>query len=111
MKDRYALILLMFAIVVLLVIACQGLKPSPIGDITKNIREYNNRKVVIHGEVTERFSLIFIKYFKVKDATGEIAVVTDRPLPEIGEMIKVKGVVKEAFSIGDKSAKVIVEEP
>jgi len=54
--------------------------------------------------------LFVIKYFTVKDSTGEIVVVTDRILPKKGEKIKVRGRVAEAFSVGDKSLTVFKEE-
>jgi hypothetical protein len=50
-----------------------------------------------------------MKYFMVKDKTGEIVVVTKRPLPREGTAIKVTGTVREAFSIADKQVIVIVE--
>ncbi len=50
-----------------------------------------------------------VKYFVVRDNSGEISVVTEKPLPVKGEKIKVKGTVREAFSIGTKTALVLVE--
>jgi hypothetical protein len=61
----------------------------------------------VSGEVTQTLSFVFIKYFKVRDGTGEITIVTEKPLPKIGTKIKVKGTVEEAFSIGDKQLLVI----
>ncbi len=55
--------------------------------------------------------MIFIKYFMVRDDSGEIAVVTQRTLPARGEKITVKGSVKEAFSIGPETALVLIEKP
>jgi hypothetical protein len=37
-------------------------------------------------------------------------IVTDRPLPKIGAKMRVKGTVKEAFSLGSRSLVVIVEK-
>jgi len=45
----------------------------------------------------------------VKDKTGQIVVVTKKPLPKEGAKITVKGTVREAFSLGDKQLIVIVE--
>ena len=53
--------------------------------------------------------LIVVKYFVIKDGTGEIVVVTEKPLPKEGTKITVKGTVQEAFSIGDKQLLVVVE--
>jgi hypothetical protein len=65
--------------------------------------------VTISGEVTEVFSLIIVRYFTVSDGTGEINIVTDRPLPAKGEKIKVKGLIKEASSLGTQTTLVLVE--
>ncbi len=88
---------------------CTGMFATPIGKILENPRDYDGKPVTISGKVTEVFSLVVIKYFIVQDKTGEIAVITKRPLPAEGTKITVKGTVQEAFSIGDKQLIVIVE--
>jgi cob(I)alamin adenosyltransferase len=50
-----------------------------------------------------------VKYFSIRDDSGEIAVVTNKPLPKKGETIKVKGKVQEAFSLGTETLLVIIE--
>jgi DNA/RNA endonuclease YhcR with UshA esterase domain len=84
---------------------------TKIADIRNNPRHYADKEVTVSGEVTGTFSLVVIKYFALRDGTGEITVVTQRPLPKEGERLKVKGVVREAFSMGSGSLLVIVEEP
>jgi aspartyl/asparaginyl-tRNA synthetase len=84
---------------------------TKIADIRNNPRHYTDKEVTVSGEVTESFSLVVIKYFTLRDGTGEITIVTQTPLPKEGERLKVKGVVREAFSIGSESLLVIVEEP
>jgi aspartyl/asparaginyl-tRNA synthetase len=95
----------------ILIISCAscGIGTTKIGDIAGHPRDYAGKEVSVSGEVTETFSLFVVKYFVLRDSSGEITVVTDRPLPAKGEKIKVKGVVKEAFSIGDKTSLVLVE--
>jgi hypothetical protein len=56
------------------------------------------------------FFRFVVKYFTIKDTTGELAVVTSRPLPKKGTHIKVRGRVEEAFSIGDKQLLVLIED-
>ena len=84
---------------------------TKIADIRNNPRHYADKEVTVSGEVTGTFSLVVIKYFTLRDGTGEITVVTQRPLPKEGERLKVRGVVREAFSMGSGSLLVIVEEP
>jgi hypothetical protein len=94
----------------LLLFSCDSLFTTPIHKILSDPRDYVGKTVTVSGEVTQVFGLVFIKYFKIKDATGEITVVTEKPLPKVGSKIKVKGSVKEAFSIGDQQVVVIVEK-
>ncbi len=100
-----------FLFVCLFLLTCVscGIGTTKIGDITKHPRDYADREVTISGEVVETFSLFVVRYFIVRDDSGEITVVTQRPLPAEKEKIKVKGTVKEAFSIGPKTALVLVE--
>jgi len=94
---------------VMLIAGCGSLMATPIKKILDNPRDYSDKTVTVIGEVTETFSLLVIKYFVVKDRTGEIPVVTARPLPRKGSRITVKGTVQEAFSLGDRQLIVIVE--
>ena len=50
------------------------------------------------------------KFYKVKDKTGEIIVVTKRTLPEVTSQAAVTGKIDEAFSVGDENLTVFVEE-
>jgi len=93
----------------LLLTACAPV--TPIKEITDHPRDYADKSVTVQGEVKGIFSLIFVKYFTLDDGTGSITVVTERPLPAKGEKLKVKGTVKEAFSLGDQSMTLIMEEP
>lgn len=94
----------------LLLCSCDSFFSTPINKILADPRAYAEKTVTVSGEVTRVFSLVFIKYFKLRDATGEITVVTEKPLPKVGAKIKVKGSVKEAFSLGDQQVVVIVEK-
>ncbi len=83
---------------------------TPIGEIIENPRDYDEQTVTISGTVKDRVSLLFVKYFIVKDETDEIIVITTRAMPTIGSKIRVKGTVEEAYSIGDEQMIVLVEE-
>lgn len=97
-------------LVLLLSAGCSSLMATPIKKIIDNPRDYSAKPVTISGEVTEIFSLFVIKYFVVKDSSGEIIVVTQKPLPAKGSKITVKGNVQEAFSLGDQQLIVIMEK-
>ncbi len=96
-------------VVIVALLGCDRFFTTPIGKILENPRDYAGKTVTVSGEVTEVFSFLVIRYFIIKDKTGEIPVVTEKPLPRVGNKIKVKGTVQEAFSIGDKQLIVIVE--
>ncbi len=83
---------------------------TSIGKIISNPRPYEDKVVKVYGEVTKRNSFVFVKYFLLKDKTGEIAIVTKKAMPSKGTKLKVKGRVKESFSIGDYQLLVIVQE-
>jgi hypothetical protein len=83
---------------------------TPIGSIIKNPREYEGKVLTISGKVSDRMSLLVVKYYRLNDKTGEIIVISNRPLPPIGEKVRVKGQVKEAFSLMDKQVLVFIEE-
>jgi hypothetical protein len=68
----------------LLFIGCNTLLAAPINKILENPREYSDKPVKISGEVTDVVGLVVVKCFVVKDKTGEIIVVTKRPLPKEG---------------------------
>lgn len=89
--------------------ACAGLLPTRIGDIHASPRQYDGKQVTVKGTVTEIADLVFVRYFVVRDATGEIPVVTDRILPAKGETVTISGRVQEAFALGDQRLLVILE--
>jgi hypothetical protein len=50
--------------------------------------------------VTEKSSLLVVKSFVLKDKTGEIRVITDRVLPNVGDKVVVHGRLEERFLLG-----------
>lgn len=89
----------------------EGLFSTPIGKVKTSPRDFDGKLVTVKGTVTESVNILFVKYFVLRDSTGEIPVITERTLPRQGEMISVKGNVQEAFAIGDQRLIVIVESP
>ncbi len=101
--------LLLAHLAVLVAAACGNLFATKIGRITANPGTFDGRSVTVAGEVTGRVNLALVKFFRLRDESGEITVVTERPLPREGEKVRVKGTVKQAFVLGDMRAVVIVE--
>jgi len=106
LQRRFAAVCL----VIFLSVGCSSLMATPIKKILDNPRDYSGKTVTVSGEVTELFSLFVIKYFVVKDRSGEIIVMTQKPLPAKGSQITVEGTVQEAFSLGDQQLLVIMEK-
>jgi hypothetical protein len=100
---------LMTGLLILTLTACSALFPTQIDKILANPRDYADKKVTISGTVTDTFSFLVVKYFTVTDDTGEMTVVSQKPLPEEGSTVKVTGTVKEAFSLGDQRMIVLIE--
>lgn len=90
--------------------ACSTFITTPIQEIKANPREYTDKRVKISGTVTDTFSLLLLKGFKLDDETGEMYVVTKKSMPAKGEKIKVKGTVRSAFSLGDKQLLILLED-
>jgi aspartyl/asparaginyl-tRNA synthetase len=88
---------------------CDRISTTQIKQIQENPRQFSEKEVAINGQVVDTFSFIVVKYFSIRDDSGEIAVVTNKPLPKKGETIKVKGKVQEAFSLGTETLLVIIE--
>ena len=103
-------ILLAFCLIALPVVASDLFFSTPIDRILQNPRDYTDKAVTISGTVVDIYSLVVVKYFILRDATGEITVATERPMPKKGSQIKVKGFVQEAFSIGDQQLIVLMEK-
>jgi hypothetical protein len=84
---------------------------TSIADIQAHPRDYADKEVTVEGEVKEVFGFFMVKYFTLEDGSGEIGVVTERPLPQKGERIRVTGQVRETFALGDRTALVLLENP
>lgn len=85
-------------------------RTTKITDILASPSKYADGLVRVKGKVTESFIVFGQGYFMLADETGAIAVVPSKTFPKTGEEVTIKGQVKNAFVIGDKSLMVIVEE-
>ncbi len=89
---------------------CASLMATKIGDIKAHPRDYDGKTVTVAGEVTGSLNVLVVKAYTLKDATGEIVVVTDRSVPATGEKVRAHGRVNQAFAIGGESMIVLVEK-
>jgi hypothetical protein len=91
--------------------ACAFMTGASVKEILGNPAQYEGKSVTVTGEVVEAANLIVVKYYKLDDGTGQIVVVTKGAVPRRGAKVTATGAVHQAFSIGDESLTVIVEEP
>jgi hypothetical protein len=85
-------------------------KTEKISDILSSPSRYTDKFVSVKGKVTESFIALEVGYFVISDGTDSIVIIPSKTFPKVGEEVKIKGKVKNAFVIGDKSLTVIVEE-
>jgi hypothetical protein len=86
------------------------IQPTAIEKIISNPSAFTGKEVSIEGEVTDRTAFFgVLKFYKVKDKSGEIIVVTRRSLPEIRSAVGVKGRIDDAFPLGDQKLVLFVE--
>ena len=84
---------------------------TQIDTILSNPKAYEGKEITIEGEVTDRTAFfIVVKFFKVKDKTGEITVVRKKSLPELRSIVRIKGKIDQVFPVGDQKLLVFVEE-
>lgn len=102
---RFRLILFVF-----LLPACQGIFSTPIQEILDHPRRYDGKTVTIEGEVQSSANVLLLRFYKVKDKTGEITVTTNHAVPRRGAKVRVSGVVRQAFVLGDENLTVLSEE-
>jgi hypothetical protein len=89
-------------------ISCVG--SVSIREVLVNPGKYDGHAVTISGEVVTSTNLLLLRYYKIKDGTGEIIVITKRAVPVRGAQVRVRGVVHQAFAIAGESFTVLTEE-
>ena len=100
----------LWLIAVLGSLACGTLLATRIGDIRADPRHFDGRVVTVKGEVRRPANLLLLRTYVVADGTGEITVVTERAVPRGGERVRVQGLVKQAFAVGNAEMLVLVEK-
>lgn len=89
--------------------SCSEFRRVTINDVLSHPRDYDSKMVTISGEVKESMNVMVLKYYVVRDETGQIVVVTERAVPKPGDRVRVTGVVNQAFSIAGRDVVVIKE--
>jgi len=88
--------------------ACQ--QRVTIGEIQDDPPRFEGKTVTVEGDVVSRLSIVLIKTYVLRDETGEITVITNTALPNVGSRREVVGRVETGFSLGSMQALVLVDE-
>jgi hypothetical protein len=84
---------------------------TSIQNIVNNPGVYAGKELAIEGEITDRTAFFgVLKFYKLKDNSGEIIVITRKSLPEVKSSALVKGKMDDAFALGDQKLVVFMEE-
>lgn len=113
-RKTAAAALICAALMMLIGAACDRIREqvSPrISDILSDPRKFDGKEVQFTGRVTEVASIYRAGYFRVDDGSGAIVVVTTRIPPREGQTIVARGVVEQAYTIGQKQMIVVIETP
>jgi hypothetical protein len=81
-----------------------------ISDILSSPSKYSGKSVNVKGKVIESFIALEVGYFVISDGTDSIVIIPSKTFPKFGEEVQIKGKVKNAFVIGDKSLTGVVEQ-
>ncbi len=85
--------------------------PTSIQKIVNNPGDYTGKELAIEGEITDRTSFFgVLKFYKIKDKSGDVIVITKKLLPEVRSSAIVKGRIDDAFALGDQKLVVFMEE-
>lgn len=85
--------------------------PTSIQKIVNNPGDYAGKDLAIEGEVTDRTAFFgTLKFYKIKDKSGDVIVITRKSLPEVKSSALVKGRIDGAFALGDQKLVVFREE-
>ena len=108
---------IIIAILIVIAIGAGGwyyfsqVRPTNIEKIFSNPTAYAGKEIAIEGEVTDRTAFFGdLKFYKLKDKSGEITVITKKSLPEVRSSVSVKGRIDDAFPLGDQKLVVFMEE-
>ncbi len=72
--------------------------------VIKNPDRFNNRLVTLRGQVISALSVGGVGFYLLQDDKGTaITIATQKETPEVGAILRVKGVVRKALQIGAAS--------
>ena len=108
---------IIIGIVILIVIGAGAwyymsqVRTTSIQKIINNPGAYAGKELTIEGEIIDRTAFFgTLKFYKIKDNSGEIIVITRKSLPEVKSSALVKGKMDDTFALGDQKLMVFMED-
>jgi hypothetical protein len=85
-------------------LAAAGCATKSINSVLADPARYRDRQVQISGEVVDSYSVLGRGFYRVRDGSGQLWVMSDRGVPRDGAQVKVKGTIREPFNLGGLGA-------
>lgn len=85
-------------------------RSTAIKEILDRPADYDGQRVRVEGDVVDSTNILVLKFYRLQDATGRIAIVTSHAVPRPGAHVRVKGRVHQAFALGSDQLTVVVED-
>jgi DNA/RNA endonuclease YhcR with UshA esterase domain len=109
-RIRVASTLVLATAALLSLASCSGHVTS-IKDLMTDPSSYDGKPVQVEGTVTSNVGALGFGAYQVDDGTGTITVVTTTGgAPKEGAKVAIEGKFRSGFTLGDKSAAVIMED-
>ena len=100
---------MLVALATLALLSCKG--TTPIKTLLDDPARFNGKTVRIAGQVELAAGALGVGAYQVNDGTGTLAVVSSTSgAPREGAKVGVEGTLRSAFTVGNVSATVLVEE-
>lgn len=97
------------AVACLLTAGCAS--TTDIGELLDDPYRFDGREVTVEGEVRESIALLGPGVYRLRDATGIVPVVSQEGgAPRSGARVRVTGTFRAAFTVGSRTAAVLVED-
>ena len=88
------------ALIAAVAITAGACATKTIGSVLADPSKYRNREVQIAGDVVDSYGVLGRGVYRVRDGSGELWVMSNEGVPRTGSRVKVRGTVRDAFSLG-----------
>ena len=110
MKKNYSILVTAIALL-LLTASCGRILPVKISELYENTHKYEDKTVLVKGEVTKSISMFGLSGFILTDGTKELMVVGHDSTPSPGEKITVRGTLSVPLRWQDDALLVLRASP